>query len=72
MRRVLSEPTMTQTGEFQGDTLNGLGVETLAKGERYEGTFRAGKRNGYGQVVGPDERARATRWDDGKLVESMP
>jgi serine/threonine protein kinase len=71
-RRVLSQPTLTQTGEFQGDTLNGLGVETLAKGERYEGTFRAGKRHGYGQLIGPDERARASRWDDGKLVESTP
>jgi serine/threonine protein kinase len=71
-RRVLSEPTMTQTGEFQGDTLNGLGVETLARGERYEGSFRAGKRHGYGQLIGPDERARASRWDDGKLVESTP
>jgi serine/threonine protein kinase len=71
-KRVLSEPTMTQTGEFQGDTLNGLGVERLANGERYEGTFRAGKRHGYGQLIGPDERARASRWDDGKLVESTP
>ncbi len=71
-RRVLSEPTLTQTGEFQGDTLNGLGVETLARGERYEGMFRAGKRHGYGQLVGPDERARASRWDEGKLIESAP
>ncbi|HTE37431.1 MAG TPA: protein kinase [Reyranella sp.] len=71
-RRVLSEPTMTQTGQFEGDTLNGLGVETLANGERYAGTFRAGKRHGYGQLIGPDERARASRWDDGKLVESTP
>jgi len=71
-RRVLSEPTLTQTGEFQGDTLNGLGVEILANGERFAGTFRAGKRNGYGQLTGPDERARASRWDDGKLVESTP
>ena len=71
-RRVLSEPTLTQTGEFHGDTLDGLGVETLANGERYEGTFRAGKRHGYGQLIGPDERARASRWDDGKLVESTP
>jgi serine/threonine protein kinase len=71
-RRVLSEPTSTQTGEFRGDTLDGLGVETLAKGERYEGSFRAGKRHGYGQLIGPDERARASRWDDGKLVESTP
>jgi len=71
-RRVLSEPTVTQTGEFQGDMLNGLGVETLANGERYEGTFRAGKRHGYGQLIGPDERARASRWDNGKLVESTP
>jgi serine/threonine protein kinase len=71
-RRVLSEPTMTQTGEFHGDTLDGLGVETLANGERYAGTFRAGKRHGYGQLIGPDERARASLWDDGKLVESTP
>jgi serine/threonine protein kinase len=71
-RRVLSEPTLTQIGQFEGGTLNGLGVETLAKGERYEGTFRDGKRHGYGQLIGPDERARASRWDDGKLVESTP
>ena len=71
-RRVLSGPTMTQTGEFKSDALDGPGVETLANGERYEGSFRAGKRHGYGQVIGPDERARASRWEDGKLVESMP
>jgi serine/threonine protein kinase len=71
-RRVLTAPTLTQVGEFKADGLDGLGVETLANGERYEGSFRNGKRNGYGQVVGPDERARASRWDDGKLVESVP
>ncbi|MCW5737161.1 MAG: protein kinase [Enhydrobacter sp.] len=71
-RRILSEPTLTQTGEFHGDTLDGLGIETLANGERYEGAFRAGKRHGFGLLIGPDERARASRWDDGKLVESMP
>jgi hypothetical protein len=72
MRRVLSEPTSIQTGEFRSDALEGPGVETLAKGERYEGGFRAGKRHGFGQVIGPDERPRATRWDDGKLVEATP
>ncbi|HLG46888.1 MAG TPA: protein kinase [Reyranella sp.] len=71
-RRVLTEPTVIQSGEFKGDVLDGLGVETLANGERYEGTFRNGKRDGFGQVIGPDERARATRWEDGKLVESAP
>jgi len=71
-RRVLTEPTMVQTGEFKGDALDGLGVETLANGERYEGSFRAGKRHGFGQMIGPDERARTSRWDDGKLVESTP
>jgi hypothetical protein len=69
---VLSEPTMTQTGQFEGGMLNGLGVETLANGERYVGSFRAGKRHGYGQLIGPDERVRASRWDNGRLVESMP
>jgi serine/threonine protein kinase len=71
-RRVLSEPTLTQTGQFEGGMLNGLGVETLANGERYAGSFRAGKRHGYGQLIGPDERVRASRWDNGRLVQSMP
>ena len=71
-RRVLSEPSVTQTGEFKADALDGFGVEILANGERYEGAFRAGKRHGFGQVIGPDERARASRWEDGKLVESSP
>jgi serine/threonine protein kinase len=71
-RHVLTEPTIVQTGEFKADSLDGLGVETLANGERYQGTFRAGKRHGYGQLIGPDERVRATRWEDGKLVESTP
>jgi serine/threonine protein kinase len=71
-RRVLTEPSMTQTGEFKSDALEGLGVETLANGERYEGSFRAGKRHGFGQLIGPDERPRASRWEDGKLVESTP
>jgi hypothetical protein len=72
VRRVLTEPTLSQTGEFKADQLDGLGVETLANGERYEGQFRAGKRHGFGQLTRPDERARATRWEDGKLVESTP
>jgi serine/threonine protein kinase len=72
MRRVLTAPTVTQTGEFKGDVLDGLGVETLANGERYEGSFRAGRRNGFGLLIGPDERPRASRWEDGKLVESTP
>ncbi|MBS0525122.1 MAG: protein kinase [Proteobacteria bacterium] len=71
-RHALTEPTVTQSGEFKADMLDGLGVETLANGERYEGTFRNGKRNGYGQLIGPDERARASRWEDGKLVEAAP
>jgi len=44
-------------------------VEVISHGRC---TFRAGKRHGYGQLIGPDERARASRWDDGKLVESTP
>jgi hypothetical protein len=71
-RRVLTEPTVVQTGEFKSDALDGLGVEQLANGERYQGQFRAGKRHGYGQLIGTDERARASRWEDGKLVESTP
>ena len=51
--------------------LEGLGVETVGV-ERYEGGFRAGRRNGYGQVTGPDGKVRSGRWADGKVLESTP
>ncbi len=71
-RRSLAEPAVTQSGEWHADQLDGPGVEVLPNGERYEGGFRAGKRNGYGQVTGTDEKVQSGKWDDGKLVESAP
>ena len=72
VRRTLAEPKMVQSGEFHGDLLEGPGVETLGDGERYEGLFRGGRRNGYGQMTAPDGKVVAGRWEDGKLVESAP
>ncbi len=40
-----------QGGEFHADLLEGRGVERVGERERYEGGFRGGKRNGYGQVT---------------------
>jgi hypothetical protein len=71
-RRSLAEPTITQSGEWHADSLDGPGVEVLPGGERYQGTFRAGKRQGYGQLVGADGKVQSGRWEDGKLVESVP
>jgi hypothetical protein len=71
-RRSLAEPRVTQSGDWHADGLDGPGVEVLPNGERYEGTFRAGKRHGYGQVIGADEKLQSGRWEDGKLVESAP
>ena len=51
---------------------SGVGVETVGDSERYEGEFRAGRRHGYGQLTGPNEKVTLGRWDDGKLVESAP
>ena len=48
----------SRSGEFRADLLEGPGVETLGDGERYEGSFRAGKRHGYGQVTAPTEVTR--------------
>jgi hypothetical protein len=70
-RRTLGTPAIVQTGEFRGDKLEGLGVETVGD-ERYEGAFRAGRRNGYGQVTGPDGKVRSGRWADGKALETTP
>ncbi|WP_421996134.1 protein kinase domain-containing protein [Reyranella sp.] len=71
VRRTLAEPATRQAGEFHGGMLDGPGVET-AGGERYEGGFRAGRRQGYGQVTGADGKMRAGRWEDGKAVETAP
>jgi hypothetical protein len=71
-RRRLAEPSVTQYGEWRADTLDGPGVEVLPTGERYEGEFRAGQRNGYGQVSGVGDKLQSGRWLDGKLVESAP
>ncbi|OFX03626.1 MAG: hypothetical protein A3D94_20295 [Alphaproteobacteria bacterium RIFCSPHIGHO2_12_FULL_66_14] len=72
VRRTLSEPNVVQSGEFQADRLDGPGVEVVGDRERYEGGFRNGRRQGYGQVAGADGRARAGLWEDGKLVDSTP
>ena len=71
-RRSLAEPRIARSGEWHADSLDGPGVEVLPGGERYEGGFRAGKRHGYGQVTGADNKVQSGRWEDGKLVESAP
>jgi serine/threonine protein kinase len=71
VRRTLAEPTVVQSGEFHGDMLEGPGVESVGD-QRYEGGFGAGRRNGYGQVTGPDGKLQAGRWVDGKAVETTP
>jgi len=72
VRRTLAEPNVVQAGEFHGDLLDGPGVERIGERERYEGGFRGGQRNGYGQVTDADGRTSAGRWLDGKRVESAP
>jgi hypothetical protein len=71
VRRTLGDPATAQTGEFHADLLEGPGVETVGD-QRYEGGFRAGKRNGYGQVTASDGKVQSGRWADGKLVETTP
>jgi serine/threonine protein kinase len=71
VRRTLAERNVVQSGEFHGDALEGPGVETVGDRERYEGGFRAGKRNGYGQVT-LDGKVQSGRWQDGKPIETAP
>ncbi len=72
IRRTLVDPNVVQGGEFHGDVLDGPGVERIGERERYEGGFRGGQRNGYGQVTDADGRTSPGRWVDGKRVESAP
>jgi hypothetical protein len=71
VRRTLVEPAVVQSGEFRADHLEGPGVETVGDRERYEGGFRGGQRNGYGQLTAGG-KVVAGRWQDGKRVESAP
>jgi hypothetical protein len=71
MRRTLAEPNTVQSGEFHGDLLEGPGVETVGD-QRYEGSFRAGKRNGFGQITAADGKVQSGRWEDGKPIETAP
>jgi hypothetical protein len=72
IRRTLADPMAMRAGEWHGGGLDGPGVETIGQRERYEGGFRAGRRHGYGQLTGSDEKIVSGRWEDGKLVESAP
>jgi serine/threonine protein kinase len=72
IRRTLTEPNVMQSGEFHADMLEGPGVEAIGTRERYEGGFRSGRRQGYGQAKGADGTVRAGLWEDGNLVDSTP
>lgn len=72
LQRTLVEPSVVRAGEFHADLLDGPGVERIGERERYEGGFRNGQRNGYGQYTDAEGKTRAGRWADGKLVESVP
>jgi hypothetical protein len=72
VRRTLADPNVVQSGEFRADALEGPGVEQVVDRERYEGGFRGGRRNGYGQVTTADGKVTAGRWEAGKRVESAP
>ena len=72
IRRTLTDPNIVQGGEFHADLLEGPGIERVGERERYEGGFKGGKRNGYGQVTDTAGKMQSGRWADGKLVESAP
>jgi hypothetical protein len=71
VRRTLTEPVTVQSGEFRANLLEGPGVETVGD-QRYEGGFRGGKRNGFGQVTSADGKVLSGRWEDGKPIETTP
>ncbi len=71
VRRSLGEPATVQSGEFHADLLEGPGVETVG-GQRYEGSFRGGRRNGYGQLTSADGKVTSGRWQNGEPVETAP
>jgi hypothetical protein len=58
--------TETYTGTTSGGKLNGEGKEIMPNGNRYEGTHRDGKKNGYGVYTWSDARY------DGAWKDNMP
>ncbi len=72
VRRTLVDPNIVQAGEFHGDVLDGPGVERVGERAKYEGGFRNGLRNGFGQLTDGDGKVLSGRWSDGKVVESAP
>jgi hypothetical protein len=71
LHRIVGDPARVQAGDWRAGSLDGPGIETLGDKERYEGSFRGGKRQGYGQLTA-DGKVISGRWEDGKLVESAP
>jgi len=46
--------------------LNGQDTDTYDSGDSYEGTWRDGKKHGYGTYIWSDERRYIGTWYDGK------
>ncbi|MBV9832753.1 MAG: protein kinase [Alphaproteobacteria bacterium] len=57
--------SVTQAGDWRGDALVGLGVETVGS-ERYEGEFSAGRRQGMGVLTLPNGTRFHGRFVDGE------
>ena len=51
------------------DRMSGQGTLTFANGEKYDGEFLDGRRNGYGTYAWPDGRIAKGFWDNDILVK---
>ena len=60
-----------QTGMFQNDVKNGLGVYTHSDGKRFEGTYKNDKRHGQGVIIHKNGRKEKVEYKDGVLVQDI-
>ena len=59
-------------GAVDDGTPDGFGRYASVDGTIFEGTFRAGKRNGVGMLTTPDARRFRSVWQDGEEIERAP
>ena len=59
-----------KTGCISGDCDNGYGVRVFSNGEKYEGNFKNGKKNGQGTLNSAPGKKQSGKWKDGVYLTS--
>ena len=61
-KRQQSEDTSSYRGQWRRDLQEGFGIEAWNEGARYQGTFRAGQKEGHGLTAGAESKTALPVW----------